>query len=143
MGVYIKVLLNFSLKILLNGIILVIFLFILNRNSFCQKPDDGINIEYSVNGDQLIVEGTFINDSPAAAEVFYHLIIDKESKSGNSKTDQSGEVEIPLKSKITLSRSSVDLKADAIYLIHLTVQSGKKILADKELKLNGSEIQKH
>ena len=46
-------------------------------------------------------------------------------------------------SKIILSQCAVDYAADAVYKIHLVVQSGQIILADKELELKGSEIQKH
>jgi Thin aggregative fimbriae synthesis protein len=144
MGVCIKVLLDFKLvKFLTNGFLLVIFLILSESNSYCQKPGYDINIENSLSGQHLIIEGTFKNNSESIVDASYHLTINKESKSGNSSTNQSGEIKVPVNRKISLSRSSLDLKRDAVYTIHLTVQSGKNILADKELKLNGSEIQKH
>ncbi len=137
-------LLRFSeIKFLMTGILLLFLMILLNNNNFSQQSAYDINIEYEVNGQQLSIEGAFINNSEKAADVFYHIAITKKSKSGNSSTNQSGDVKIPVKSKTILSRSMVDLSNDAVYKIHLIVQNGKSVLADRELKLNGSEIQKH
>ncbi len=137
-------LLKFSeIKFLMTGILLLFLIILLNNYTFSQKSAYDINIKYEVNGQQLSIEGTIINKSASAADVFYHISITRKSKSGNSSTNQSGDVKIPVKSKTILSRSTIDLSNDAVYNIHLIVQNGKSILADRELKLNGSEIQKH
>ncbi len=119
------------------------FFIVFNNSSFCQTSEYDVNIEYRVSGNHLNVEGIYSNNTSVEAEVSYHLTVNKQSKSGNSSSAQSGEVKIPAGSKKTLSQSKVDFSTDAVYKIHLVVQSGKNTLADKELELKGSEIQKH
>ena len=119
------------------------FFIVFNNSSFCQSSEHDVNIEYRVSGNHLNVEGIFSNNTSVEAEVSYHLTVYKQNKAGNSSTAQSGHVKIPAGSKKTLSQSKVDFSKDAVYRIHLVVQSGNITLADKELELKGSEIQKH
>ncbi len=119
------------------AIIFIVF----NTSSFCQSSD--VNIGYRVTGNHLNIEGNYSNNASIEAEISYHLTVDKQSKAGNSSTAQSGRVKVPSGSKKTLSQSKVDFSMDAVYKIHLVVQSGNITLADKELELKGSEIQKH
>ncbi len=120
-----------------------IFFIVFTNSSLCQITDSNGRIEYRVNGNQLNIEGVFTNNTSAVTDVSYTLTLDKQSKSGNSSTNQSGEAMVPAQGTKILSKSTVDLSMDAVYKIHLVVQKEKIILADKELELKGSEIQKH
>ena len=119
------------------AIIFIVF----NTSSFSQSSD--VNNGYRVTGNHLNIEGIYSNNTSVEAEISYHLTVDKQSKAGNSSTAQSGQVKVLSGSKKTLSQSKVDFSMDAVYKIHLVVQSGNITLADKELELKGSEIQKH
>lgn len=120
----------------------IVFIFF-NDSSLCMPSEYEVNIEYKVSEKQLTIEGTFINFTMGEREVSYHLSVEKQSEAGNSSTAQSGQIKISADSKIILSQCVVDYAADAVYKIHLVVQSGQITLADKELELKGSEIQKH
>ena len=119
------------------AIIFIVF----NTSSFSQSSD--VNIGYRVTGNHLNIEGIYSNNTSVEAEISYHLTVDKQSKAGNSSTAQSGQVKVLSGSKKILSQSMVDFSMDAVYKIHLVVHSGNITLADKELELKGSEIQKH
>ncbi len=121
------------------AIVFIVF----NNSSFCQVSDSDVKIEYRVTGNQLNIEGVYSNNTSAEADISYQLTVNKQNEAGNSSTAQSGQAKIPAGSKKILSQSKVDFSKDAVYKIHLVVQSGKIILADKELELKGSEIQKH
>jgi len=120
----------------------IVFIFF-NNSSLCKPSEYEVNIEYKVNGKQLTIEGTFINYTMGETDLSYHLSVEKQSEAGNSSTAQSGQMKVPADSKKILSQCVVDYAADAVYKIHLVVQSGQIILANKELDLKGSEIQKH
>ena len=125
----------------MNGIILTIFLLLFNFTSTGQTSDYDVKIEYKAVDQKLIIEGTFFNESKVEANINYYLTIEKESKSGNSSTNQSGEVKVPSEQKSTLSRSALSLSKDAVYQIHLKVERNGNLISDKELKLMGSEFQ--
>ncbi len=120
----------------------IVFIFF-NNSSLCKPSEYEVKIEYKVSGKQLTIEGTFINYTMNESDVSYNLRVDKQSKAGNSSTAQSGQIKVPADSEKILSQCVVDFSLDAVYKIHLVVQSGQIILADKELVLKGSEIQKH
>ena len=127
---------KFGIQLFAAAIVLIVF----NNNSFCQPSD--ASIEYRVKGNHLNIAGIYSNNTSVEAEVTYHLTVDKQNNTGNSSTAQSGHVKIPAGSKQTLSQSMVDFSKDAVYRIQLVVQSGNITIADKELELKGSEIQK-
>ena len=127
---------RFGSQIIAAAIVFIVF----NNNSFCQPSD--ASIEYRVKGNHLNIAGIYSNNTSVEAEVTYHLTVDKQNNTGNSSTAQSGHVKIPAGSKQTLSQSMVDFSKDAVYRIQLVVQSGNITIADKELELKGSEIQK-
>jgi len=127
---------KFGIQLFAAAIVFIVF----NNNSFCQPSD--ASIEYRVKGNHLNIAGIYSNNTPVEAEVTYHLTVDKQNNTGNSSTAQSGHVKIPAGSKQTLSQSMVDFSKDAVYRIQLVVQSGNITIADKELELKGSEIQK-
>lgn len=129
--------------IFIRGALLCLLILLLYKNSVSQQNDYVVDIKYKVSGSMIALSGTIDNNSSLPADVFYRFSVNKESSSGKSSTNQSGQMHLKANSNTILTESTLDFSDDAVYRVSLIVETGNTTVADKLMELKGSEIQKH
>ncbi len=91
------------------GILLIFNPQILILPGILQESQSKAEIEITQGNGKISVKGYYYNGKSKEKEIFYILDLYKKSKSGNSKSTQSGKKIVPPKQKVLLSKVGLNI----------------------------------
>ncbi len=112
-----------------SALLFVLVIFLTDREFGQERTRNPSRIDIQRSGSELLIVGTFVNDTEADVEFSYRLDGRKNGPSGTSSTRQSGSFQAESHMEVSLSKIKFNFDSRDVYELTLLIMDGETIVA--------------